>query len=116
MVNGTEWLVVTKLDVLDSLAEIPVCTHYRIEGKDTDVIPADIRRFEQIEPVYTRLPGWQSSTEGISSFDGLPANAQKYLHYLEEHSSAKIGMVSTGPDRNQTFSMPDFDQATGVSA
>ncbi|MGI4854765.1 MAG: adenylosuccinate synthase [Janthinobacterium lividum] len=116
MMNGTEWLVVTKLDVLDSLAEIPVCTHYRIDGKETDVIPADIRRFEQIQPVYTKLPGWQSSTEGITTFDDLPVNAQKYLRYLEEKSGAKIGMVSTGPDRNQTFSVGDFDRATGVAA
>ena len=116
MINGTEWLVVTKLDVLDTLAEIPVCTHYRIDGKETDIIPADIRSFDQIEPVYTRLPGWQTSTEGIPTFDQLPVNAQKYLRYLEEHSNAKIGMVSTGPDRNQTFSVAEFDQATGAGA
>ena len=116
MINGTEWLVVTKLDVLDTLAEIPVCTHYRIDGKETDVIPADIRSFDQIKPVYTRLPGWQTSTEGIPTFDQLPVNAQKYLRYLEEHSNAKIGMVSTGPDRNQTFSVAEFDQATGAGA
>ena len=116
MINGTEWLVVTKLDVLDTLAEIPVCTHYRIDGKETDVIPADIRRFDQIEPVYTRLPGWQSSTEAVTSFKDLPENARKYLRYLEDYSGAKIGMVSTGPDRNQTFSVGDFDAATGAGA
>ena len=114
MINGTEWLVVTKLDVLDTLAEIPVCTHYRIDGQETDIIPADIRSFDRIEPVYTRLPGWQSSTEQATSFDQLPANAQSYLRYLEEHSNAKIGMVSTGPDRNQTFSVGGFDAATGA--
>jgi adenylosuccinate synthase len=116
MVNGTEWLVVTKLDVLDSLAEIPVCTHYRIDGVETDVIPADIRRFAQIEPVYAKLPGWQTSTVGAKSFDALPVNAQKYLRFLEEQSGARIGMVSTGPDRNETFSVPEFDAATNVEA
>ncbi len=75
-----------------------------------------MRRFDQIEPVYESLPGWQSSTEGITSFDALPANAQKYLRYLEAHSDAKIGMVSTGPDRNQTFSVGDFDMVTGAGA
>ena len=115
MINGTEWLVVTKLDVLDSLAEVPVCTHYRIDGKETDIIPADIRRYEQIEPVYTRLPGWQAPTAGITSFDALPANAQKYLRFLEQGSDARVGMISTGPDRNQTFSVPEFDAATGVA-
>jgi adenylosuccinate synthase len=116
MVNGTEWLVVTKLDVLDSLAEIPVCTHYRIDGVETDVIPADIRRFAQIEPVYQNLPGWQTSTVGAKSFEALPVNAQKYLRFLEEQSGARIGMVSTGPDRNETFSVPEFDAATNVEA
>ena len=115
MINGTEWLVVTKLDVLDSLAEVPVCTHYRIDGKETDIIPADIRRYEQIEPVYTRLPGWQAPTAGITSFDALPANAQKYLRFLEQGSDARVGMISTGPDRNQTFSVPEFNAATGVA-
>ena len=116
MVNGTEWLVVTKLDVLDSLAEIPVCTHYRIDGVETDVIPADIRRFAQIEPVYKNLPGWQTSTVGAKNFEALPVNAQKYLRFLEEQSNARIGMVSTGPDRNETFSVPEFDAATNVEA
>ena len=116
MINGTEWLVVTKLDVLDTLAEIKVCTHYRIDGKETEVIPADIRSFDQIEPVYEKLPGWQSSTEGITSFEALPENARQYLHFLEQNSGARIGMVSTGPDRNQTFSVPEFDTATGGAA
>jgi adenylosuccinate synthase len=118
MINGTEWLVVTKLDVLDSLAEIPVCTHYKIDGVETDLIPADIRQFDRIEAVYTSLPGWQTSTVGAKSMESLPANAQKYLRFLEDNSGARIGMVSTGPDRNETFAVPDFDIATnaGVTA
>ncbi|MEG9432454.1 adenylosuccinate synthase [Terriglobus sp. ADX1] len=116
MVNGTEWLVVTKLDVLDSLKEIPVCTHYRIDGVETDVIPADVRSYAHIEPVYKNLPGWQMSTVGAKNFESLPANAQKYLRFLEENSGARIGMVSTGPDRNETFSVPEFDAATNVEA
>jgi adenylosuccinate synthase len=114
MINGTEWLVVTKLDVLDSLAEIPVCTAYKIDGKVTDIIPADIRAYDRIEPVYTQLPGWQTSTEGVTSFDALPVNAQKYLRFLEDNSNARIGMISTGPDRSQTFSVPEFDAATNA--
>ena len=103
------------LDVLDSLSEIPVCTHYKMDGKVTDVIPADIRAYERIEPVYTQLPGWQASTEGITTFDALPENAQKYLRFLEDNSNARIGMISTGPDRNQTFSVPEFDAATNLT-
>ena len=110
-INGTEWLVVTKLDVLDSLAEIPICTGYRIGGKACDAIPADVSGFEQIEPVYTQLDGWQSSTEGITEFDRLPKAAQAYLQFLERESGARIGMVSTGPDREQTMSLPAFSDA-----
>jgi adenylosuccinate synthase len=111
MINGTEWLVVTKMDVMDALEEIPVCTHYKIDGKVTDVIPADIRGFESIEPVYTTLKGWQESTEGITEWDKLPTRAQEYLRFLEKESKAKIGMVSTGPDREQTMALPEFEAA-----
>ena len=111
MINGTEWLVVTKMDVMDECDEIPVCTHYKIDGKLTDVIPADIRGFESIEPVYTKLKGWKSSTEGVTEWDKLPKAAQEYLLFLEKESGARIGMVSTGPDREQTMMLPEFDAA-----
>jgi adenylosuccinate synthase len=110
-INGTEWLVVTKLDVLDSLAEIPICTSYRRGGRLSDTIPADVSGFEEIEPVYTKLEGWQSSTEGITDFDRLPKAAQAYLRFLEAESGARIGMVSTGPDREQTMILPGFSEA-----
>jgi adenylosuccinate synthase len=110
-INGTEWLVVTKLDVLDSLAEIPICTGYRIDGKLSDTIPADVSGFDKIEPIYTKLEGWQSSTEGITDFEQLPKAAQTYLRFLEKESGARIGMVSTGPDREQTMILPDFSKA-----
>ncbi len=108
MINGTEWLVVTKMDVMDECVEIPVCTHYKVDGKLTDTIPADMRGFDSIEPVYTTLKGWNTSTEGITEFSKLPQLAQDYLRFLEGESGAKIGMVSTGPDRDQTMTMPAF--------
>ncbi len=108
MINSTEWLVVTKMDVMDECAEIPVCTHYKVNGKVTDTIPADMRGFDSIEPIYTTLKGWSSSTEGITEFEQLPQRAQEYLQFLERESGAKIGMVSTGPDRNQTMTLPAF--------
>src|SRR3984885_344638 len=110
-INGTEWLVVTKLDVMDECDEIPVCTGYKINGKLTDVIPADMPGYNAIEPVYTKLKGWKSSTEGITEFDKLPQLAQDYLKFLEKESGAKIGMVSTGPDRDQTITLQPFDEA-----
>lgn len=111
MINSTEWLVVTKMDVMDALDEIPVCTGYKIDGKVTDVIPADMRGFDSIEPVYTKLKGWKESTEGITEWEKLPKLAQEYLKFLEKESNAKIGMVSTGPDREQTMALPEFDAA-----
>jgi adenylosuccinate synthase len=111
MINGTEWLVVTKMDVMDECVEIPVCTGYKINGKLTDVIPADMPGYNAIEPVYTKLKGWNSSTEGITEFDKLPQLAQDYLKFIEQESGAKIGMVSTGPDRDQTMTLPAFEDA-----
>jgi adenylosuccinate synthase len=110
-INGTEWLVVTKLDVLDSLAEIPVCVGYEIDGKNVDTMPADVRGIESIKPIYTKLKGWNESTEGVAEFDKLPRLAQEYLRFLERESGAQIGMVSTGPDREQTMSLPEFAEA-----
>ena len=110
-VNGTEWLVVTKLDVLDELDEIPICLGYEIGGKVTDEIPADVLGLEQIKPVYTTMKGWRSSTEGIKEFDKLPQAAREYLRFQERESGAKIGMVSTGPDRDQTMVLPEFAAA-----
>jgi adenylosuccinate synthase len=110
-VNGTEWLVVTKLDVLDELEEIPVCVGYEIEGRVSDEIPADVRGLQQIKPVYATMKGWRTSTDGITDFDKLPPAAREYLRFQERESGAKIGMVSTGPDRNQTIVLPEFAAA-----
>jgi len=110
-INGSEWLVITKLDVLDELEEIPICVGYEIDGKVTDEIPADVQGLERIKPVYTKLKGWQSSTVGIKDFDKLPQAAREYLRFQERESGAKIGMVSTGPDRDQTMLLPEFAAA-----
>ncbi len=108
MINGVSWLVVTKLDVLDELAEIPVCVAYKIAGKKTTEIPALNSTVEKIECVYDKLPGWQTSTMGINRIEKLPARAQEYLAFLEKQSGARIGMVSTGPDRDQTIYVDEF--------
>jgi adenylosuccinate synthase len=110
-VNGAEWLVVTKMDVLDELEEIPVCVGYEVDGKVSDEIPADVLGLERIKPVYTKLKGWRASTEGITEFERLPRAAQDYLRFQEKESGAKIGMVSTGPDREQTMLLPEFEAA-----
>jgi adenylosuccinate synthase len=107
-VNGAEWLVITKMDVMDELEEIPICVGYDVDGRVSDEIPADVQGLERVKPVYTKLKGWRTSTEGITEFDKLPAAAREYLRFQERESGAKIGMVSTGPDRDQTMLLPEF--------
>jgi adenylosuccinate synthase len=110
-VNGAEWLVITKLDVLDQLADIPICIGYEIDGKFTDEIPADVQGLESIKPQYTTMKGWRESTEGITEFEKLPLAAREYLRFQERECGARIGMVSTGPDRDQTMVLPEFAEA-----
>jgi adenylosuccinate synthase len=111
MINGISWLVVTKLDVLDELAELPVCTGYKINGKATEEIPAQASGYDAIEPVYRTMPGWNTSTLGITQFDKLPQAAREYLAFVEKETGARIGMVSTGPDREQTIITDEFSAA-----
>jgi adenylosuccinate synthase len=108
MINGISWLVVTKLDVLDELAEIPVCVGYKINGKVTAEIPAHGSGYDAIECVYRTMPGWRTSTQGITHVDKLPAAARDYLNFLEKETGARIGMVSTGPGREQTMFVDGF--------
>ncbi len=108
MINGISWLVVTKLDVLDELAEIPVCVGYKVNGKLSDEIPAHASGYDGIECVYRTMPGWRSSTLGITRLDKLPQAARDYLAFIEKESGARAGMISTGPDREQTILVDDF--------
>jgi adenylosuccinate synthase len=110
-VNSAEWLVVTKLDVLDELEEIQICIGYEIDGKVSDEVPADVCGLEAIKPVYTTLKGWRQSTAGIAEYDKLPKAARDYLAFQERESGAKIGMISTGPDRDHTIVLPEFAAA-----
>lgn len=105
-INGFDSMVVTKLDVLDALERIPVCTQYRINGSATSEMPATSRDLARIEPVYEVLPGWKSSTRGISNWDKLPGAAQEYLLFLERESGVEAGCISTGPERNETILRP----------
>jgi adenylosuccinate synthase len=108
MINGISWLVVTKLDVLDEMGEIPVCVGYKVNGKVTAEVPAQASGYDQIECVYRTMPGWRTSTQGITSVEKLPKAAREYLQFLEKESGARIGMVSTGPDREQTILAAEF--------
>jgi adenylosuccinate synthase len=103
MINGISSLVVTKLDVLDDLAEIPVCVGYKVKGKKTSEIPPDAAGYEKLECVYRKMPGWRTSTRAVKSWEKLPAKAREYLNFLAAETGARIAMVSTGPERDQTI-------------
>jgi adenylosuccinate synthase len=108
MINGTSWLVVTKLDVLDELQEIPVCVGYKINGKAVEEIPAEASDWDKIECVYKTMPGWNSATQGITNIEKLPKAAREYLTFIEKEAGARIGMISTGPGREETIFVDDF--------
>lgn len=103
--NGFDSMALTKLDVLDALAEIKVCVAYEFDGERIDTFPAVSNDLRKIKPVYETLPGWQSNTEGITSFDELPENARKYVRFISEQIGVEIGLISTGPERDQTILM-----------
>jgi adenylosuccinate synthase len=103
MLNGLDSLVMTKLDVLDELDKIPVCVAYRSGRHEVTDLPATTAGFEALEPVFECLPGWRSSTAGISRYEELPQQARDYLSYLENRTGVEIGCISTGPERNHTI-------------
>ena len=108
MINGISWLVVTKLDVLDEMAEIPICVAYKLDGKPTDEVPAEDSEFAKIECIYRKLAGWQRSTHGITKLEKLPKAAREYLAFLEQETGTRIGVISTGPEREQTIFSDEF--------
>ncbi|HOK46113.1 MAG TPA: adenylosuccinate synthase [Bryobacteraceae bacterium] len=106
MINGFDSLVVTKLDVLDSFREIPVCTGYKLCGKLITDMPATTQAMAAVEPVYENLPGWGKPTAGITKYSDLPARARDYLQFLAEQTGVEVGAISTGPERSQTIVVP----------
>jgi len=102
-VNGFDSLIITKLDVLDELAEIPVCVAYEVDGKRVSQMPASTRRMEGIKPIFESLPGWKTRTKGTPELSKLPVEAQRYLKFLEQETGVEIGSVSNGPERNETL-------------
>lgn len=104
-VNGLTGIALTKLDVLSAFETIKVCTGYRFEGKLLESLPARLETFEQCEPVYEELPGWQSDISAAGSFAELPEKAQVYVRRLEELVGCPIVLVSVGPRRDQTMQL-----------
>ena len=106
-INGFDTVALTKLDILDALDEIKVCTGYRLKGQPCESFPAVSHELRQVEPVYETLPGWNSSTEGVTELDGLPARARDYVDFISEQIGVPVGLVSTGPERSQTILVRD---------
>ncbi|MFS6937078.1 adenylosuccinate synthase [Neisseria animaloris] len=103
-VNGISGMCITKLDVMDGIEEIKICTGYQLpDGSKTDILPFGADAVAGCTPIYETMPGWTESTFGVKEFDKLPANAKAYLKRIEEVCGAPVAIVSTGPDREETI-------------
>jgi adenylosuccinate synthase len=105
-INGIDAIALTKLDVLDGLPEIKLCTGYKTASGVLTEFPADLRILAAAEPVYETIPGWSSPTKGVTEFGKLPAEAQRYVRRLEETTGVECGIISTGSDRTETIVRP----------
>jgi adenylosuccinate synthase len=101
--NGVDGACITKLDVLDGMREIRICTRYTLDGEPTELIPTGADAVARCQPIYETLPGWTESTVGAKSFAALPAAARAYLERIEALTGVPIAMVSTGADRDETI-------------
>ncbi len=106
-INGLDALALTKLDVLDGLEQIDICTAYRIGDRLTNDLPSDVNQLASVEPVYESMPGWDTPTKGIRRFEDLPKNAKRYVAKLEAVTGVPAALVSTGSDRDETILRSD---------
>jgi adenylosuccinate synthase len=106
-INGLDALALTKLDVLDGLPSVQICTGYQVGDKTITDFPADLRILSEAMPVYETLPGWSTPTRGARDFDQLPSEARRYIARLEEVSGVECAIISTGSDRNETIIRQD---------
>jgi adenylosuccinate synthase len=106
-VNGLDALALTKLDVLDGLPELQVCTAYRCRGVTLTEMPGDLAQFSACEPVYETLPGWTTPTKGVRRYEDLPSDARRYVARLEEVTGVPAAIISTGSAREDTIIRAD---------
>jgi adenylosuccinate synthase len=102
-INGLTGLCITKLDVLDGIQELNICTGYELDGKHIDLLPIGADDVAGCKPIYETVPGWTENTFGVKTWEGLPKNAQNYLKRLEVLCGVPIAIVSTGPERDETI-------------
>ena len=101
--NSLSGICLTKLDVLDGLEKIGICTAYKINGSTTEIAPLGADQYAACEAVIEEMPGWTATTAGITEFEQLPENAKAYIARIEELVGVKVTILSTGPDRNETI-------------
>jgi adenylosuccinate synthase len=106
-VNGIDGIALTKLDVLDGMDKIKVCTGYRLDGEEIDYLPASQGAQSRVEPIYETLEGWSGTTAGARSWNDLPAQAVKYVRHIEELIGAPVALLSTSPERDDTILVTD---------
>ena len=102
-VNGLTGLCITKLDVLDGLTELKLCTGYELDGEIVDILPMGADDIERCKPIYETLEGWTDSTVGVTDYDKLPVNARLYLQRIAHVTGVPIDLISTSPDRDHTI-------------
>ncbi|MDB5933089.1 MAG: adenylosuccinate synthetase, partial [Massilia sp.] len=102
-INGVSGMCLTKLDVLDGIESLKLCTGYTIDGRAVDIFPVGAEEAANCVPVYEEMPGWTENTVGAKSLAELPAAARAYIKRIEELVGVPIDMVSTGPDREETI-------------
>ncbi|MDY7578619.1 adenylosuccinate synthase [Herbaspirillum sp. RTI4] len=102
-INGVSGMCLTKLDVLDGLESLKLCTGYTFNGKQVDIFPVGAEEAAACQPIYEEMPGWTESTVGVQTLEGLPATARAYIKRIEELVGVPIDMISTGPDREETI-------------
>lgn len=105
-VNGMTGLCITKLDVLNSLETIKVCTSYRYRGEELEELPPNQAIFAEVEPVYEELPGWKSDISGATKVNDLPQEAIDYLNFIVRNVRVPVSLISVGPQREQTIKVP----------
>lgn len=106
--SGTDYMAVTRLDILDGFDEIKMCTAYKIDGQIINEIPASLKVLAQVEPVYETFAGWKTDISNVRRYDDLPANARKYLERMAEVTGIALGIVSVGANRDQTIVLADI--------
>lgn len=106
-ISGITGIALTKLDVLDGLKELKICVGYRVDGKVIDYMPASEGAQARVEPIYETLEGWQDTTVGARSWNDLPAQAVKYVKYIEELIETPVALLSTSPERDDTILVQD---------